>query len=343
MSDTLLTFKCVTWNARGLGNKRTVIESLLYNENLDALSITETWLNARTPQWNINGYNSYRFDRRTDAKVGGGTLLLVRDSLVITNLKLQGSWDQHFEATGVMLRSIIGPIYLLSVYSPPENNSKVHHWIELLEKVPKDAHLIITGDFNAHYASHKPYKSNSMARIMMEIQEAWNLVLINEDTPTHFHKDGKMGNVLDLFFVSSSIAGMAFTQVHSKTSSSDHFPVSLRLPLKMDMTCQSSGRYRLNKVDWTLVENFLEKELNPLILEKLSGVDKYDKVTSVLTDSLLAAGAYIPNKKGNKSPVKPIWWNQDCTEAILKRKKARKTYICSNNKRNFDLYCLAEA
>lgn len=117
------------------------------------------------------------------------------------------------EATGVKLYSALGKIYLIPIYVPPNSSIKLESWTDLMNRVPMKEHLIILGDFNAHLASHRPYKLNDMGKMILEIQDLKYLVLLNEDKPTHTGGQKDLnGNVLDLILASASIAGFMYTE-----------------------------------------------------------------------------------------------------------------------------------
>lgn len=135
----------------------------------------------------------------------------------------------------------MGAIYFVSIYVAPNGESKNHHWHELMENFPACSHLILSGDFNAHQPSHAPYRFNRIGRIIVEIQEMYKLNFINENTPTHAPEKGGEGSVLNLFLASVSISDM----VNSTTLpdlDSDHHPVMLKIPLKVDDVWRSSNR-----------------------------------------------------------------------------------------------------
>lgn len=117
MSETTHSFICVTWNVRNLLNKRLEIESLLFRKDIDALALVETWLTSKIKEWHVKG---------SDSK-GGGTLTLIKDSIKVEHLNIRGSWDQHMEVTGVKLGPLIGSIYLISVYVPPNSACTIPH------------------------------------------------------------------------------------------------------------------------------------------------------------------------------------------------------------------------
>lgn len=72
----------------------------------------------------------------------------------------------------------------------------------LLDSILFDVYLILSGDFNAHLASHSPFKLNEMGKMLMDIQDLRDLISVNDDNPTYSLGGVTAGNVVELFLVS---------------------------------------------------------------------------------------------------------------------------------------------
>ena len=61
-------------NARSIVNKIKELKVMIEEENVDIISITETWLNDNVTddEVSINGYTLFRKDRRDEVKCRGG-------------------------------------------------------------------------------------------------------------------------------------------------------------------------------------------------------------------------------------------------------------------------------
>ena len=66
---------------------------------------------------------------------GGGSLILARDSLVITPLLTDGPWEGLFDVVGIRGSSTIGPLNILAVYSPPNARVALDIWSPLIDSV----------------------------------------------------------------------------------------------------------------------------------------------------------------------------------------------------------------
>ena len=75
-------------NARSLNKNIIELKAILDDTDVDAVSISESWLRSRTPKdrFEINGYKIFRNDRKN--KRGGGVCLYVRDEYQCKRIKI---------------------------------------------------------------------------------------------------------------------------------------------------------------------------------------------------------------------------------------------------------------
>jgi exonuclease III len=128
-------------------------QDFFYAENLDIVSVTETWLNDNVSDNEIlpSGYNIIRKDRPPN-KRGGGVLSALRNGIQYNNDNvLSGTWSDHLEILAIELLTAKPNKCLLCVcYRPP--NSDLNDWLDLftsfLQVAEKYEKILITGDFN---------------------------------------------------------------------------------------------------------------------------------------------------------------------------------------------------
>lgn len=114
------------------------------------------------------------------------------------------------------------------------------------------------------------------------------------------------------------------------------------LSVKLEKICRGSNRICIRKVNWERATELMELELSEVALEGIEGVHRYEKIVTVLTNSLLESGAYIPSKRNPRAKIRPTWWTPVCDEALVKKKDARRIYLLHQNKENLDFYLRAE-
>nr|CAI5820372.1 unnamed protein product [Callosobruchus analis] len=80
-------------NVCSLQGKREDIKTILYNNNIDVLAISETWLNEKieTSYVTIDGYTFLRRDRGSR---GGGVGLYISNSLKFKKITSSGEIEQ---------------------------------------------------------------------------------------------------------------------------------------------------------------------------------------------------------------------------------------------------------
>ena len=95
--------ECILFNARSIVNKWSYlcVELLSFWPNVKIIAITETWVIAdNTDLFNLNGF--YCFHSHRGNKCGGGTMLLVYESLYPNELIIQSDASLHCDSFNVV-------------------------------------------------------------------------------------------------------------------------------------------------------------------------------------------------------------------------------------------------
>jgi len=81
-------------NARSVRNKMNELRAVCHKEDFDIVAITESWVNVNTrdfiAEFAIPSYTILHKDR-TDFRIGGGVLLLIKDSLNVIEKNCQAN------------------------------------------------------------------------------------------------------------------------------------------------------------------------------------------------------------------------------------------------------------
>ena len=108
------------FNAQSIRNKMELFRAMVASEELDIISITESWIHTSTRdyegEFKVPGYKMFKKDR--EGRGGGGVLLYVRDYLNPVDCKIE---SKH-EMLGVTLNSLGKCIYVFLVYRPPHQH-----------------------------------------------------------------------------------------------------------------------------------------------------------------------------------------------------------------------------
>lgn len=105
--------KIVSWNARGIRNKKDELFHFLDKHNFDVCLLSETWLKSKCSLKNRN-YYCYRNDRRTGR--GGGVAILIKKNIQHQLLPPQNT--SLIENIGVKIASGHDFLYVYSCYFP---------------------------------------------------------------------------------------------------------------------------------------------------------------------------------------------------------------------------------
>lgn len=119
---------------------------------------------------------------------------------------------------------------IVTVYSPSGMEPEMESLEELLRPTEQRSARVVYGDFNAHSYTWGSQKSDVRGNRLLTASEYCNVVVVNDNLPTHVPAPQAVGNNLDLIFVESVV-----------------FP-SCSFSLAGEST---SHRLNIKEVDWT--------------------------------------------------------------------------------------------
>ena len=160
-------------NIRGLYSKLGNLQYLIDNVSKvvpDVVTLSETWSNKHTPNFEIPGYKIFRQDRKN--KKGGGVAILVRNNLQCRELEIPKAIDK-VEICGVQINTNKCQLGVLSVYRPP--NTSAITFKSIFEKIVKTARkyckdIIIGMDHNLDLLkSHIHEPTNLFVEKMLDL------------------------------------------------------------------------------------------------------------------------------------------------------------------------------
>lgn len=211
-NHSIRSLKICTWNARSIVNKRIKLETIIFQENLDILCITESWLNLNIRVWEVKNYYTYRFDR-LDGR-DGGVVILCRRKLILRIIDLGNWWQHHFEAVGVQLQTSVGNLAIISIYIPPTCQMSTDSWSRFLDHFSQYSQICLCGDFNSHFNSmwgHPRFNLNG--EDLVEALDNFSLIVLNTEEPTYYNHNTSYSSILDLIISTPTIASIFNTYV----------------------------------------------------------------------------------------------------------------------------------
>ena len=186
-------------NIRSIRNKIEEVKLLLHICRFDILAITETHLNHKISdnQLQINNYKMVRRDR-SRGTVGGGCLVYVANRLCFTRLRtleladIKGIWLKiMFEVAAF----IVG-----TIYRPPSDTDFFESFYVTLEKVwLKYRNVIVIGDLNADFTKNGENIISATGKRLHRMLQHFDYFVAN-DEPTRI--TAETSSLIDLIIAS---------------------------------------------------------------------------------------------------------------------------------------------
>ncbi|KAK7098617.1 hypothetical protein V1264_002872 [Littorina saxatilis] len=164
------------WNAESILNKKTELEHILHEKNINICCIQETHL---TPQksFKVRGYQCLRSDRTDRSK--RGILTLIRNNI---NACLIETHMEDSEYQVIRIQTKTAEFHLVNFYCPKDRHLA-------LDTIPaKASNFIVVGDFNSHSQSWGYDHLDWRGEEVENWQDDKGLILLNSpfDCPTFY-------------------------------------------------------------------------------------------------------------------------------------------------------------
>ena len=207
----------------------------------EVICIQESFL-KEPKKFHIDGYEELRKDRIETP--GGGLISYIKKGIQFKQLEEpQGLECQIFE----LLLGKKEKITIINVYNPPGNKIDEDKYKILF----KNRKAIILGDFNAKNPLWKHEKLNDQGTALEKLIETHQFVVINTGKPTYRKENGGM-SILDLAFVSNSLALKCKWDTIEDTLGSDHLPVVISINEQAPIEPDGGTKWNVKKADWPL-------------------------------------------------------------------------------------------
>lgn len=321
------TRSAVQWNCRSVVSKKCEIIYLINKYDPFIFSITETWLKPSSV-FKLSGFSCLRDDRPDG---WGGAALLIKNSIIYSNLTLPIFNKDNFNAVACLINNIC----FLSIYIP-------HPSLQILREVENLlSHLcrpcVVMGDFNSHHRSWGSSISNTLGNDLLDIINNQNLCVLNDGSPTRRTEPLINKSAVDLTITSPSLASSISWKTIASTHGSDHFPIILQFSqIKISYVPRAPPRlkYKINNDKWSDYKSHIENNFN--LLPNIS------QGTTICSDSLTkymlkAADATFQLKNCAVGRLhSPPWWDAECSLAVAQRKEAELIYSRDMSIDNFE-------
>ncbi|OOY59120.1 hypothetical protein BOW04_12345 [Solemya velum gill symbiont] len=201
-------------------------------------------------------------------------------------------------------------ITICSVYLPPKQQLQLSDLDTLVSQLPSP-HLLFE-DFNGANQLWGSASNNPRGDLIENFLTNNNLCLFNDKSPTILHSGHGTFSSIDLS-ISDPFLFLDFEwSVENDLHGSDHFPLILK-NTEHENTAHPQ-KWKRSKANWTRFELLFLEKLTKIPINS-TAIDDY---TSIL---LTIADDSIPKTSGKSIAQRNPWFNDDCKEAIAKRKR----------------------
>ncbi|KAK7101835.1 hypothetical protein V1264_020159 [Littorina saxatilis] len=287
-------FQVMHWNAESILNKKTELEHILHEKNINICCIQETHL---TPQksFKVRGYQCLRSDRTDRSK--GGILTLIRNNI---NACLIETHMEDSEYQVIRIQTKTSEFHLVNFYCPNDRHLA-------LDTIPaKASNFIVVGDFNSHSQSWGYDHLDRRGEEVENWQDDKGLILLNSpfDCPTFYSRRWHTTSTPDLAFCTEDMHQLTSREVGEQLGGSDHRPVFLTLGME-SCTEASFPRWNYKRANWFLFRHRTSELTKDIRVE---GRDINMVAKDFNMSILRAARESIP--RGARRDYKPYWSNE---------------------------------
>lgn len=318
----------VQWNGRSVRAKQQHLKNYLYENSIHIAILSETWF-KKSDKIHFQGYYIERLDRDDDH---GGVAILISKTLSYTPISFNEiMFSRGIEVCGVHLDNL--NLNIISLYRPSSVRTTRTDWHKLFSRFTN--RTLIAGDFNAAHTMWGSPCDDSLGKILVEILESQNFVVLNDGSPTRIKlPKQKNDSAVDLSLVTSDYADKFSWSTTEDVLGSDHFLIKLSInETWTPQTIVPSTKWKEEKADWTLYQTLVADEL-----ARLPTPENNTHRATYLCDSIATAASNAMPEKKPFAPKKssPIWWDNDCKRIDEQRRLALRQY---KRESNFENYC----
>ena len=184
----------ISWNCRGLINKRDEIREIISDHRPICFALQETHL-KNNDKVTIRGYSIYSKSCHSSERATGGVALLVSNNFPHSPIPLNTSF--YAIAVQIHIRHIIS---VCSIYLPPNDALQKHDLNSLIKQLPTP--FLILGDFNAHNPLWRSPDINPRGHTIEDFITDNCLCILNNGDSTYFHEPSRTFHAIDLIISS---------------------------------------------------------------------------------------------------------------------------------------------
>ena len=170
--------------------------------------------------------------------------------------------------------------------------------------------IFLCGDFKAHHVSWDCSRSTSRGSAINESSLDYDLISINDTSPTYVPGSGSSPSNIDLIFCPLAPSYIAKVDVIADPFGSDHLPVVLELETAVSAASRPTCRINTEDVSWARFHGHLEADLPRLRGSLESAIPLatvYDEFVRTVLEHLLSCGAVRRDDSARGRRTQPLW------------------------------------
>lgn len=296
--------KILTWNCRGISNKKQ--EFTNHINNFDIIVLTEIKKYKRNNSIYFSGYKTISEQNHDNC---GGIAIMVRNNLEIEVIKDIDNSNEKIEAAGIKIINTDIKFKLIALYKKPNTQINNTQWNKIIKKCSEGLHTIITGDFNAHNIVWNCHNTDKAGEILFEAMNNNGLICLNMDTMSREGYIGQKSSNIDLFFGTPSMADIAECFQIDDTWGSDHYPIVCSIETSREIYYKKTNRITTKKTEWKRYMESVEKTIKEKGEEEIKKStneehplnDRYKSFTDIIRETI---DKITPNAGGRKNSKK---------------------------------------
>ena len=318
--------KFLSLNCQSFNTAKKDLENLCQSYSLDILCLTETW-ESENSKIGLKNYISLSRPRGGDNH-GGVACLYKQSNQYMLQRKSDLEMD-NLEAICVELKTVKNETYLLViVYVPPNKVEQMTLLSNLVKRASRTySNIIITGDLNAKSTEWGNTEINGAGRVLEDLIEEENLIIMNDLLPTYRSSHG----VIDLFLVRAHMnrkVKYCQTLTHENVRS-DHISVIMDIDDGLEKEDEVvKEKFSIRKTDWQEWREVSEEKFSEwnMINHRTESMDQMvESFMKIFQECMEESVPKVTVKEGGRRRVAP-WTNEEVKKSKHDLNVAKKKF-----------------
>ena len=341
-------FTVVQWNARSLygydmHHKKAEFYDFLmsFKELPEVVCVQETWNRKSSNLIKLMGYKEPVSYRRDDGVKGGGVATFIRLGLDSEEIKYRQN-NPNLEISLVRIFGKSKTIDVVNLYTNGANRITKADYDHVFSQIGQ--HHIIVGDFNVRdslWDNQFDDDETPAGRELVEFIEDRGLVVLNDGNGTRYNMETGNTTALDLTLASRAVSRNTHWYVHQNCLGSDHYPIVTRFNFLCKTVLQEQlPKWKIDKANWTLfcsLTNHIEVDFDNCDVNECD--KQFVKQMVDVCSKTIPKSKPISQSKRRHLP----WWNDECSKAVIAKRKAYKHWKKHKTDQLKDIYKKARA